>query len=57
MFSQDSSINDDVFFGGHSTTMITMPSPNMALGDMVSFLNSLPWSSCSLTKSSIVVVI
>ena len=42
MFSQDSGINDDVFFGGHSTTMRTMPSPNMALGDMVSFANSLP---------------
>ena len=42
MFSQDSGINDDVFFGGHSTTMRTMPSPNMALGDMASFANSLP---------------
>ena len=43
MFSQDSGINDDVFFGGHSgATMRTMPSPNMAIGDMASFANSLP---------------
>lgn len=42
MFSQDSGINDDVFFGGHSTTMRTMPSPNMAIGDMASLANSFP---------------
>ena len=41
MFSQDSGINDDVFFGGHGT-MRTMPSPNMAIGDIASFANSLP---------------
>ena len=41
MFSQDSGINDDVFFSGHGT-MRTMPSPNMAIGDMASFANSLP---------------
>ena len=41
VYSQDSGINDDVFFGGHGT-MRTMSSPNMALGDMASFANSLP---------------
>ena len=46
MFSQDSGTNDDVFFGGHSgATMRTMPSPNMAIGDMASFANSLPEES------------
>ena len=46
MFSQDSGINDeglDMFFGGHGTNLRTMSmSPNMALGDMASFANSLP---------------
>ena len=45
MFSQDSGINDeglDMFFGGHGNLRTMSMSPNMALGDMASFANSLP---------------
>ena len=46
MFSQDSGINDeglDMFFGGGHGNLRTMSmSPNMALGNMASFANSLP---------------
>ena len=45
MFSQDSGINDeglDMFFAGHGNLRTVSMSPNMALGDMASFANSLP---------------
>ena len=46
LYSQDSGINDeglDVLFGGRGNNLRTMSmSPNMAIGDMASFANSLP---------------